>query len=105
MAGGIDLYGQPSFGKVELDLMRALVQAPPYLGFALAQQIVDELLARIVPNALGRVYQTQGRRRYHRLLDGHVRVALGDIQVAVCVSLVTERAAGEPHQAARMTVR
>src|ERR1700730_18360575 len=85
--------------------MRALFQAAPYLGFMLAQQIVDELLARIIPNPLGWVHQTQGRRRDHRLLDRHVRVAHGDIQVGVRVPPVTEGAARQPRQAARMTVR
>jgi len=86
-----------------LNLMRALFQAAPYLGLMLAQ-IVDELLARIFPNPLGWVHQTQGRRRYYRLLDRHVRVAHGDIQVTVCVPPVTEGAACEPRHAARMTV-
>src|SRR5258708_9126541 len=103
--GGIDLHGQPSLGEVHLNLVRALFQAAPYLGFMLAQQIIDELFARIVPKALGWIHQTQGRRRYHRLLDRHVRIAHGDVQVAVCVPSVTERAAREPRQAARMPVR
>src|SRR6266436_2286604 len=85
--------------------MGAFFQAAQYLGFVLIQQIVDELLARIIWDALGRVHQTQGRRRYHRLLDRHVRVAHGNVQVTVCVPPVTERAAREPRQAARMTVR
>src|SRR3979490_2967026 len=85
--------------------MCALFQAAPYFGFMLTQQISDELLARIISNALGWVHQTQGRRRYHRLLDWHVRVAHRDVQVTVCVAPVTERAACEPRHAARMTVR
>ena len=104
MARGIDLHGQPSFGEVHLNLVRALFQAASDLGFMLAQKIVDELLARIIRNALGWVHQTQGRRRYHRLLDRHVCIAHGDIQVTVRVPPVTERAACEARQAARMTV-
>src|SRR5256885_5894878 len=61
MPRGIDLHGQPSFGEVHLDLMRALFQAAPYLRFVLAQQIVNELLTRIIRNPLC-VHQTQGRR-------------------------------------------
>src|SRR6202165_1594769 len=102
---GIDLHGQPSFGEVDLNLVRTLFQAAPNLGFMLAQEIVDELLAGIIPNRLGRIHQTQGRRRNYRLLDRHVSVAHGDIQVTVCVPPVTEGAAREPRQAARMTVR
>src|SRR5258708_38324680 len=85
--------------------MCALFQAAPYFGLMLTQQISDELLARIISNALGWVHQTQGRRRYHRLLDRHVRVTHRDIEVTVCVPPVTERAACEPRHAARMTVR
>src|SRR6266403_5645556 len=84
--------------------MGAFFQAAPYLGFVLIQQIVDELLARIICDALGRVHQTQGRRRYHRLLDRHVCVAHGNIQVTVCVPPITERATCEPRQATCMTV-
>src|SRR6202011_2457539 len=90
MPGGIDLHGQPSFGEVNLNLMCALFQAPAYLDFMLVQQIVYELLPRIVPNPLSWVQQTQGRRRYHCLLDGHVRVAHGDIQEGVGVPPVTK---------------
>src|SRR5712664_2394130 len=85
--------------------MCALFQAAPYLGFMLAQQVVDELLARIISNVVGWIHQTQSRRRYHRLLDRNVRVAPGDIEERVCVTLVTERSAGEPRQPARMAVR
>ncbi len=49
----IDLHGQPSFGEVYLNLMRALFQATAYLGSMLVQQILDELLARIIRNRLG----------------------------------------------------
>jgi hypothetical protein len=34
-------------------LMSALFQAAPYLDFMLTQQILDELLARIIRNPLG----------------------------------------------------
>src|ERR1700676_1446372 len=61
MPRGIYLHGQPSFGEVHLDFMCALFQAAPYLSFMLAEQIVDELLSRIIRNPLC-VHQTQGRR-------------------------------------------
>src|SRR5437867_1989090 len=100
----IDLYGEASFGEVHLHLIRALLQAAPYLGFMFAKQIFDELLARIIRNCLGRVHQAQGRWRDHRLLDRDARVAQGDIQVTVSVSPVSEWAVGEPRQAACVTV-
>src|SRR6267143_2400985 len=84
--------------------MRAVLQAAPYLGFMFAQQIFDELLARITRNPFC-VHETQGRRRNHRLLDRNVRVAHGDIQVTVGVSLVPERTVCEPRQAACMAIR
>src|ERR1700694_6260071 len=104
MPRGIDLHSQPSFGEVHLNLVRAFFQTAPYLGFVLAQQIVDELLARIIWNALGWVHQTQGRGRYHRLLDRYVGVADSDIQVTVRVPPVAEGAACEPGQSASVSV-
>src|SRR5258708_8319608 len=104
MSGGIDLYREASFGEVHLHLASALVQAAPDLGFMLAQQVVDELLARIIPNLLRRVHQARGRRRYPRLLDRNMRMAHGDIQVTVCVPPVPERAACKARQLPRMTV-
>src|SRR5258708_33065253 len=84
--------------------MGTLFQAAAYLGFVLSEQIVDELLAGIVRNALGWVHQTQGRRRYYRLLDLDVGVEQSGIQIMVGVSPVTERGACEPGQAARVAV-
>src|SRR5260370_23412618 len=104
MPGRIDLYRQPPLSEVHLNRMRSLSQAPSYLAFMLVQQILDEVLARIVGNPLAGVHQTQGRWRYHGLLDRYACVAHGDIKVAVCVPFVTEGAASEPRQPARMTV-
>jgi hypothetical protein len=53
MHRGIDLHGQPSFGEFHLNLNARPFSGRPYLGFMLAQQIVDELLARIIPNPVG----------------------------------------------------
>ena len=104
LAGRINLHGQPCLGKVDLHLMRSLLQAPSYLGFMLAQQIFDEFLARIIGNVLGRVHQAQRRRRYHRLLYRHVRITHRDVQERICVASVTERPAREAQHAARVTV-
>ena len=103
--GGIDLHRQPSFGEVDLNLVRALLQAAANLGFVLAQQIVDELLARIARDPFGRIHEAQRRGRDDRLLHRHVRVAHGDVQVAVRIALVAERAAGQPRHAAGMAGR
>src|ERR1700681_1434262 len=104
MPRGIDLHSQPSFGEVHLNLVRAFFQTAPYLGFMLAQQVVNELLARIIWNALGWVHQTQCRGRYHRLLDRYVRVADSEIQETVCIPPIAEWAACEPGQAASVSV-
>src|SRR5438445_1692246 len=101
----IDFHSQASFGEVHLHLIGALFQAAPYLGFMLAQQIVDELLARIIRNSLGGVHQAQGRRRDHGLLNRDMRVAHGDIQITVSVSAIPERTIREPRQPAGVTVR
>ena len=47
----VDLDRQPALGEVDLDLVRALSQATAHLGFVLAQQVVDELLARYNPGS------------------------------------------------------
>ena len=52
--GRIDLHRQPAFGEIDLHLVRAFFQAAADLGFVLAQQIVDELLARVTGNCLRR---------------------------------------------------
>src|SRR5258706_8553448 len=104
MPGGIDLYREGSFGEVPLHVASALVQAAPDLGFMLGRQVVDELLARIIPNLLRRVLQAKGGRRYPRLLYRNMRMAHGDIQVTVCVPPVPERAACKARQLPRMTV-
>ena len=46
VAGRVDLDRQPPLGEVDLHLVRALPQAGADLGLVLAQQVVDELLAR-----------------------------------------------------------
>src|ERR1700732_110289 len=104
MPRGIDLYRPLSFREVDLHPVRALFQAAPYLNFMLAQQVIDELLARIIWNARGWVHQAQGRGRYHRLLHRYVRVADSDIKITICAALIAKRIAREPRQSARMTV-
>ena len=91
VAGGVDLDRQPPFGEVDLDLVRALPQAAADFGLVLAQQVVDELLAGVAGDLLGRVHEAQGRGRDDRLLHRHVGVAQGHVQVAVRVPLVAER--------------
>ena len=62
MPGRIDFYGQPSFREVDLNLIRAFLQAAPDFGFVLVQQVVDKLLSRVVFDFLWRIHQTQSRR-------------------------------------------
>ena len=85
LAGGVDLDRQPPLGEVDLHLVRALPQAVADLGLVLAQQVVDELLAGIAGDLVGRVHQAQGRGRDDRLLHRHVGVPQGHVQVAVRV--------------------
>jgi hypothetical protein len=92
---GIDLHRQTCISKVYLNLVGALLQTTSYLGFMLAQQIVYELVGRIILNTLG---------RYNGLLNRHVRISLGRIQVRICVAQVTEGAAREPHDTPCTTV-
>ena len=81
LAGRIEFHRQPPFREVDLNFVRALVQAAADLGFMLAEQVFDELFARVAGNLLGRVHQAQRRRRNDRLLDRHVRVSLGHFEI------------------------
>ena len=81
LAGRVDLDRQPPFGEVDLDLVRALPQAVADLGLVLAQQVVDELLAGIAGDLVGRVHQAQGRRRDDRLLHRDVGVLQGHVEI------------------------
>ena len=103
--GGVDLDRQPPFREVDLHLVRALPQAVADLGLVLAQQVVDELLAGVAGDLVGRVHEAQGRGRDDRLLHRHVGVAQRHVQVAVRVPLVTERAARQPRHPADVAGR
>ena len=87
LARRIDLHRQSSFGEVDLNRVRAFLEATTNLRFVLPQEILDELLARVSGNLLGRIHEAQRRWRDHRLLDRAVRVSLRHVQVAVRVSL------------------
>ena len=80
-------------------------KAAPDLGLMLVQQIVDELLAGIAGDLVGGIHQAQRRGRDDRLLDRHVRVAHGDVQIAVGVAPVAERARRQPRHAAGVAGR
>ena len=84
--------------------MRSLLQAAPNLGLVLTQEILDELLARIVGNAFGRVHQAQRRGRDHGLLHRHVRVAHRHLEVRIRVAPVREWSAREPWHAPGVAV-
>jgi hypothetical protein len=53
--GWIDLDRKPPFREGDLNLVRALSQTIADLGLVLMQQILDELLAGIAGNFLGRI--------------------------------------------------
>ena len=103
--GGVDLDRQPALREVDLDLVRALPQAGADLGLVLAQQVVDELLAGVAGDLVGRVHEAQGRGRDDRLLHRHVGVPQGHVQVAVRVPLVAERAGRQPRHPAGVAGR
>ena len=70
-AGGVDLDGEARFGEVDLHHVRAHRETAPDLGDVLVDEVFDELLARVVGDAVGRIHEAQGRRRNHRLLHRH----------------------------------
>ena len=105
VAGRVDLDRQPPLGEVDLHLVRALPQAVADLGLVLAQQVVDELLAGVAGDLVGRVHEAQGRGRDDRLLHRPVGVLQGHVQVAVRVPLVAERPGRQPRHPADVAGR
>ena len=105
LAGRVDLDRQPALGEVDLHAVRALAQAGADLGLVLPEQVVDELVAGVAGDLVGRVHEAQGRGRDDRLLDRPVGVLERHVQVAVGVRLVAERPAGEPRHAADVAGR
>jgi hypothetical protein len=82
--------------------VRAFLQAVADLRLVLAEQVVDEFVARVARDLLLGVHETQCRRGDDRLLDRPVGVLERQIQIVVGVRFVAERAAGEPWHAADM---
>ena len=70
VAGWIDFGGKPPLGEIDLHLVGPLLQTATHFGFVLAQQVFDELLARITGNPLGRVHETQCRGEMTACLSG-----------------------------------
>ena len=96
---GSTFIDEAAFGEVDLHRVRALLQAAADLGLVLAQQVVDELLARIARDPVGRIHEAQRRGRDDRLLHRHRRVALRDLEEAVGVAPVAKRAVRQPRHA------
>ena len=57
--GRIDLDRETAFGEVDLDLVRALLQAIANLDLVLSQQVLDEFLARVPGNIVRRIHKAQ----------------------------------------------
>ena len=100
---GIELDRQPPLGEVDLDLVRALLQAPADLGLVLVEQVDDEPLARIAGKLVFGIEQAQRRGRNHRLLHRHGGVALRLLEEGVGVAGVAERTAGQAGHAPLVT--
>src|SRR5262245_26991281 len=100
---GIQLNCQALLGEVNLNLVRALLQTAANLGLVLAQQILDEFLARITGNPFGWIHEAQSRGRDDRLLNERMRVTHRDFQVLVSIDVVMKRPGREPKHAADVT--
>ena len=75
LPGRIDLDREPPFGEVDLHLVRALVEAAPDFRLVLAQQVVDELLARVAGNPSAGYMRLSADGEITACLTGSVRVA------------------------------
>ena len=59
LAARINLHRKAAFGEIDLHTMRTLLQTTTYFRLVLAQQIIDELLPRIVRKAFRWIHQAQ----------------------------------------------
>ena len=103
--GRIELHRKPTFGEIDLDDMGALLQAAPDLAFLFVEEIIEIILPRIAVDAALRIQQTQGGRRNDGLLDRHMRVALGSLQIDVGRGAIAERPARQAGKVPDVSVR
>src|ERR1700682_580266 len=101
-AGRIDLDREPRLREVDLYLPCAFPETVAPLRLVLAQQISDELLPRITRNRVGRVHQTQRRRRDDRLLHRTMGIPERHIEVTVRIRLIPERSRSQAKHPADM---
>ena len=86
-------------------LCDAFFEAAPHLVFMFVQEIVDEFLPRVTGNRFRRIHEAQRRRRNDRLLQGHVRIAPGDVDKTVRAHQITKRPSRQPRPLARVMRR
>src|SRR5438128_3907582 len=101
----IELDREPALREIELHDVGALRQTPADVRLRLAQQITEERFARVSPNPVLGIHQTEGRGRNDRLLDGHVgeRPRVRDIPIGV--RLIAERPGSQPGELPHVPVR
>ena len=103
--GGVDLHREAAFGEVDLHRMRAPLQAPADLELVLAKEVVNELLARIARDPVGRIHEAQRGRRDDRLLHRNRRVALRHFEEAVRGASKSKGPVRQPRHAPDMSRR
>ena len=102
VAARVELDRQPAFREIDLHCVGAQIQARPDLRLMLAEEVGDELLARVVGDLVGGIHEAQRRRRNHRLLDRNVRVAQREAEIGIGADAVPERTAEQAQHAARV---
>jgi hypothetical protein len=93
LSGGIELEREPRFGEVDLDLVRAALEAASDVCLGLAEQIVDERLPRIALDPVLRVEKAERGGRDDSLFEGPGRGALTLLEVCLRIGPVAERPA------------
>src|SRR5581483_10329107 len=79
----VQLQRHAALGEIDLHAVRAAAQAAPDLGLVLADEVGDELLARIARELLARIHEAQRRGGYYRLFDGHLGMTQCFLEEAV----------------------
>ena len=104
-AARVELHREARLGEVDLHAMGAEREAAPHLADMLGEQIIDEPLAGITGDLVGRVHETQRGGRDDRLLERTLGISLRRREELVAAHAIAKGAPGETRHAAHMARR
>lgn len=96
----VELDGEPPFGEVDVEVVRARLQAPANVSACLPHEVRDEGLLRVGLEAVLGTQEAECGRRDRCLLHRNVGVSQGGAQVLIGVLAVGARARDQSGQLA-----